>query len=149
MAGVKAAAAQSGATAAPENPFGDGAGHFMLTAPYDTEALVTELAAAVPEVTTALRAPSDPDAPVSATNPAWLAYTGATESAVRRVVAAHDPTSSSDAPRNIGGSRVAKGLQDLKERLSAGEVLDAIETSNAIALLLGIYPPGPSSVAQE
>lgn len=151
MADVKRAAEQTeAAVVIPENPLGEGAGHVMLTAPYDTAGLAAELAAAMPKAATVLRGPSRLDEPVSEANPAWLAFTGAdaSEATVRRVVGAHDPASSGEATRKIRGSGVANGLQDLKERLSAGEVLDAIETSKAIALLLGIYPPGPSRAAQ-
>lgn len=152
MAGVKtAAAASEGAAVAPENPFGSGAAQLMLTAPYQAVGLAAELSAAMPKVATVLREPARRDEPVSATNPAWLFYSGdgASEKAARSVIAAHDPASSGEATRNIRGSQVAAALQDLRERLSAGEVLDAIGCSNAIALLLGVYPPGSSTAAQQ
>lgn len=144
MAGVKQGAA-------PENPFGDGAGQVALIAPYHPQGLAAELSAAVPGAATALRGPARPEEPVSAANPAWLAFTGegVSEKTVRGVVAAHDPAAAGDAARNIRGSEVAKGLSDLRELLSAGEVLDAIGCSNAIALLLGVSPPGPPSAAQK
>jgi hypothetical protein len=132
-------------TAAPENPFPEGGGQLVLTAPFDTELLHTELLAACPAITsTAMRAPGDPAMPASASNPAWLHWDGgAPEAAVREVVAAHDPTRAQESSRKIAGSELARQRDDLKERLAAGDVLDQAQLSTAVALLLGVVPPGP------
>jgi len=151
MAAVKEpTAVQDAAAVAAENPFGEGGVQVMLTAPYDAHGLAMELSAAMPGVASALRAPAKPDEPVSADNPAWLSLggEGVSVATVRKVVAAHVPTLSGDVTRNIRGSDVAQGIQDLRERLSAGEVLDAIGCSKAIALLLGVYPPESPTTAE-
>lgn len=134
---------------APENPYRQTAGGQMkITTPVHFGRLHLELCAAAPgaDVHAALSR-KDMAAPLGPDNPGWLSWTPAalTGAAVKKVLAAHDPTPpSTDPPMRIDGSRFAGRLDDLRQRLSAGEVLDHHELSKAVSLLLGVDTPAPT-----
>lgn len=131
---------------APPNPLGEGAGQLMLVQSFDVRGLNAELRAVDPGIGTVIHAPADADEPVSPDNPAWLHWSGpAGAAAVRKVVKNHDPKKVEDATRKIPGSAVARQLAAVREKIQAGQTLDAIEVTAAIGLLLGVegvpFPP--------
>lgn len=136
---------EAAGAAAPENPFGAGAGTLMLTAPFDASQLHAELAGVVPGIVTAVRHGADSDAPCGPQNPGWLFYTPSATAAVKKTVKAHVPAASDDRMKSIGGPEVAPVLAGVREKLAAGEILSLEEASTAIALLLGVLPPTPGT----
>lgn len=135
--------------AAPENPFGQAAGgQLKITKGIDLGRLHAELSAALPGVSIRVAASrKNMDAPTGPDNPGWLSWAPAALSTATaaKILAAHDPTSKdADPPMRIDGSQLAGRLDDLRQRLSAGEVLDPIELSRAVSLLLGVNTPAPT-----
>lgn len=127
---------------APQNPLGDGAGELMLTVPYDAAGLSAELASAAPGTAIAIWAPRDAGEPVSVDNPAWLHWSGTASAAtVKKTVKSHDPEKVEVTAGSIAGDGVAQQLAGVREKILAGEALDAIELTTAVALLLGVVSP--------